>query len=71
MDYLKEYCLVDYIECEYTVGDKCYKTYSIFGVPHNRFKIEEELIIYYEYNDNEKFFCDINRKYSNLDTIDL
>ena len=70
-EYLKEYCLVDYIECEYNVSGIDYKTNSIFGVPHGRFKIGEEIRIFYEHDDNEKFFCDINKKYSNLDTIDF
>ena len=70
-EYLKEYCLVDYIECEYNTSGIDYKTSSIFGVPHGRFKIGEEIRIFYERDDNEKFFCDINEKYSNLDTIDF
>lgn len=70
-EYLKEYCLVDYIECEYSVSGVRYKTNSIFPVPHNRFKIGEELIIFYEMEHPDNFFCDINKKYSNLDTIDF
>lgn len=70
-EYLKEYCLVDYIECEYNASGINYKTNSIFGVPHGRFKIGEEIRIFYEHDNNENFFCDINKKYSNLDTIDF
>lgn len=70
-EYLKEYCLVDYIECEYFVSGVRYKINSIFGVPHNRFKIGEELMIFYERENPNYFFCDINKRYSNLDTIDF
>lgn len=70
-DYLKKYCLVDYIECEYNVAGVKYKTKSIFGVPHGRFKIGEELRIFYEKDNNERFFCDINKKFSTSDTIDF
>lgn len=70
-EYLKEYCLVDYIECEYNASGINYKTNSIFGVPHGRFKIGEEIRIFYEHDNNENFFCDINKKYNNLDTIDF
>lgn len=70
-EYLKEYSLVDYIECEYTVSGVNYQTNSIFGVPHGRFKIGEEIRIFYEHDNNDKFFCDINKKCSNLDTIDF
>lgn len=59
-EYLKEYSLVDYIECEYNVSGINYKTYSIFGVPHGRFKIGEKIKIFYEYDNNNNFFCDIN-----------
>lgn len=69
-DYLKDYTNVDYIECEYTIDNNKYKTYSIFGTPHNRFKINEELIIFYEQDNPNNFFCDINKKYSNIDKHD-
>ena len=70
-EYLKPICLVDYIECEYNISGINYKTYSIFSVPHNRFKIGEEIIIFYEKENPHLFFCDINKKHSNLDTIDF
>ena len=70
-EYLKEYCLVDYIECEYIVSNIKYNKISLFSVPHNRFKIGEELILFYEADNPNNFFCDINKKYSNLDTIDF
>ncbi|MEE3342789.1 MAG: hypothetical protein VZS44_01715 [Bacilli bacterium] len=69
-DFLKEYSYVDYVECKYMVGDNNYKNYSIFGVPHDRFKIDEEIIIFYEQDNPNKFFCDINKKYSNSDKYD-
>lgn len=59
-EYLKEYSLVDYIECEYNISGINYKTYSIFGVPHGKFKIGEKIKIFYEYDNNNNFFCDIN-----------
>lgn len=70
-EYLKEYCLVDCIECEYSAFGVGYKTNSIFYVPHNRFKIGEKIRIFYERENPENFFCDINKRYSNLDTIDF
>lgn len=60
-DYLKEYCLVDYIECEYSVSGVNYKTYSIYGVRHGKFKIGQKIRIMYEQNNKENFYCDINR----------
>lgn len=68
-EYLKDYCLVDYIECEYVVSDKKYKANSLFAVPHNRFKEGEVIRIFYDIEEPNKFYCDINRKYSNLDTV--
>lgn len=68
-DYLKEYCFVDYIECEYTISGIKYKNDSIFSVQHNRFNIGEEIMIFYEQENPNKFFCDINKKYSNLDKL--
>ena len=62
-EYLKEYCLVDYIECEYSISGINYKTSSIFGVQHGRFKIGEKIRIIYENDNKENFFCDISRKY--------
>lgn len=70
-DYLKDYCLIDYIECEYFVSGIKYKTNSMFGVPHNRFNIGEKIIIFYEAENPNSFFCDINKRYSNMDTIDF
>ena len=46
-EHLKEYCLVDYVECEYNASEINYKTNGIFGVPHGRFKIGEEISIFY------------------------
>lgn len=71
VDFLKDYCLVDCIECEYYALGVKYKTTSVFRVPHNRFKIGEEIRIFYENQNPENFFCDINKKYSNMDTIDF
>lgn len=70
-EYLKEYCLVDYIECKYSISGVTYKVNSIFGVPHNRFKLGEKIRIFYEKENPNVFFCDINKKYSNIDTIDF
>ena len=70
-EYLKEYCLVDCIECEYSAFGVGYKTNSIFCVPHNRFKVGEQIRIFYERENPDKFFCDINKRYSNMDTIDF
>lgn len=71
-DYLKDYCLVDYIECEYSVlGGGIYRSNGVFGVPHNRFKKGEEIIIFYERENPKHFFCDINKRYSNTDTINF
>ena len=66
-EYLKDYCLIDYIECEYNISGVNYKTNSMFGVPHNRFKIGEKIIIFYEQNNKNNFFCDINKKYRRSD----
>lgn len=70
-DYLKEYCLVDCIECEYLVSGVEYKTNSLFCVPHNRFKIGEEIRIFYEIKNPNNFYCDVNRAYGINDTIDF
>lgn len=70
-EYLRNYCLVDYIECEYFASGDRYKTNSIFGVPHNRFKIGEKIRVFYEKENPNNFFCDINKRYSNMDTIDF
>lgn len=66
-DYLKEYYLVDYIKCEYTYSGTKYKMYSLFSVPHDRFKLGEEITIFINQDDGEIFFCDINTKYSKSD----
>lgn len=68
-DDLKEYFLADFIECEYTISDTIYKTYSMFGVYHNMFKIGDKIMIYYDNSDKNKFFCDIKTKYNTLDKI--
>ncbi len=60
-DYLKKYYVVDYIECEYYASDKKYRLNSIFSVPHNRFKVGDEIRIFYETENPERFFCDINK----------
>ena len=66
-DYLKEYYLVDYIKCEYTYSGTKYKKYSLYSVPHDRFKLGEEITIFINQDDGEIFFCDINTKYSKSD----
>ncbi len=69
-EFLKPYNLVDYIECEYQVNQVLYKTYSKFAVPHQRFSIGDELIIFIEYTNIQSFYCDIPKKFSNLDPYD-
>lgn len=66
-DYVKEYYLVDYVQCEYTYSGVNYKMYSLFSVPHNRFKLGEELTIFINRNNGEIFLCDINIKHSSFD----
>lgn len=68
-DYLKEHFLADFVECEYTISDTTYKTYSEFGVYHNMLKIGDKISIYYDYNDKSKYFCDVKPKYGTLDKI--
>lgn len=68
-DNLREYFLSDFIECEYTVFKTTYKTYSLFGVYHDMFKIGDEIIIYYNYNDKSEYFCATKTKYGTLDKI--
>ena len=66
-DYLKEECLVDYIECEYQIDNNNYRNISIYGVKHNRFTIGQKIRIFYEHNNHNNFYCDVEKRISNLD----
>lgn len=66
-DYLKEECLIDYIECTYNIGHNTYKNISIFGVKHNRFKIGQKIRIFYEHDNHNNFYCDVEKRISNTD----
>lgn len=68
-DDLKEHFLSDFIECEYIISEATYKTYSLFGVYHDMFKIGDKVIIYYNCNDKSEYFLDTKTKYGTLDKI--
>ena len=68
-DDLKEYFLSDLIECEYTISNTTYKTYSLFSVTHNMFKIGDSIRIFYDNNDKNVFWCDTKTKYGRYDKI--